>query len=114
MSKLIDKATAHFETVLAQGLCGPIHVPEWDADVYYKPSTTMFEESKIIELTQQGKTTEALVTTLIMRARDEEGKHLFGAADKQKLMRSVDPKVILSVVTQMSADNEDIDDALGN
>lgn len=114
MSKLIDKATAHFETVLAQGLKGPIHVPEWDAEVYYKASTTMFEESKIIELTQQGKTTEALVTTLIMRARDAEGQPLFTGADKHKLMRGVDPKIILSIVTQMGADNEDIDDALGN
>lgn len=114
MSKLIDKATAHFETVLAQGLRGPIHVPEWDAEVYYKASTTMAEEAKIIELTQQGKTTEALVQTLIMRARDEEGKPLFTGADKLKLMRSVDPKVILSIVTQMGADDGDIEDALGN
>ena len=111
---MIDKATAHFEEVLAQGLMGPIEVPEWDAKIYYKPSTTMFEEAKIIELTQAGKTTEALVTTLIMRARDEDGKPVFSGADKQKLMRSVDPKVILRIVTSMGADNDDIDATLGN
>lgn len=111
---MIDKATAHFEEVLAQGLQGPIEVPEWDAKIYYKPSTTMHEEAKIIELTQQGKTTEALVQTLIMRARDEDGKPVFTGADKLKLMRGVDPKVILRIVTLMGSDNEDIDATLGN
>lgn len=111
---VIDKATAHFEEVLAQGLVGPIDVPEWDTKVYYKPSTTMFEESKIIELSQAGKTTEALVMTLIMRARDADGKPMFTGADKQKLMRAVDPKVILNIVTQMGSDESDIESALGN
>lgn len=111
---VIDKATAHFEEVLAQGLRGPIDVPEWDTKVYYKPSTTMYEESKIIELTQANKTTEALVTTLIMRARDKDGEPLFTGADKQKLMRAVDPKVILSIVTQMGGDSDEVETALGN
>lgn len=111
---LIDKATAHFEDILAGGLKGPIDVPEWDAKIYYKPSTTMAEEAKIIELTQSGKTTEALVMTLIMRARDEDGKPVFTAADKLKLMRGVDPKVILKIVTQMGSDDDEISDALGN
>lgn len=113
MTKLIDRATAHFEQVLSQGLQGPINVPEWDVDIYYKPSTTLFEESKIIELTQQNKTTDALVQTLIMRARDKEGKLLFGAEDKLKLMRNADPKVILSVVTKFTSD-EETEEVLGN
>jgi hypothetical protein len=110
---VIDKATAHFEEVLGQGLTGPIKVPEWDCEVYYKPSTTMFEESKIIELTQANKTTEALVQTLIMRARDSDGKPLFTGADKHKLMRAVDPKVILRVVGEMG-NTDDIEETLGN
>lgn len=114
MSKLIEKATGHFESVLAQGLKGPIAVPEWDAEIYYKPASTMFEESKIIELTQAGKTTEALVVTLIMRARDAEGNLLFGAEDRHKLMRAVDPAVILRIVTSMNAEADSAEDALGN
>lgn len=114
MSKLIDKATAHFEDVLSQGLKGPISVPEWDAEIYYKPATTMAEQTKIIELTQAGKATEALVTTLIMRARDADGNPLFTGADKPKLMRAVDPKIIMKIVTSMGDDDEDIEDALGN
>lgn len=111
---VIDKATKHFDEVLSQGLMGPIDVPEWETKVFYKASTTMFEESKIIELTQANKTTEALVQTLIMRARDEDGKPLFTGADKQKLMRNVDPKVILRIVTEMGNDADDIEATLGN
>ena len=114
MSKLIDKATGHFEGVLAQGLKGPIAVPEWEAEIYYKPATTMFEESKIIELTQAGKTTEALVTTLIMRARDKDGNLVFDAADRPKLMRAVDPAIILRIVTGMNAETAKIEEDLGN
>lgn len=113
-NKLIDKATAHFKEVLAEGLKGPIHVPEWDVDIYYKPSTTLAEEAKVVELTQKGKSTEALVITLIMRARDKDGNPLFDIADQYKLMRGVDPKVILKVVTQFNADAEKTEEALGN
>jgi len=114
MSKLIDRATAHFQDVLAQGLKGPISVPEWDAQVYYRPSTTLAEENKIIELTQKGKTTEALVWTLIQRARDKDDKMLFDASDVQKLLRGVDPKIILSIVTRFNEDETVVDEALGN
>lgn len=112
--KLIDKATSHFEDILAGGLKGPIRVDEWDADIYWKPTTTMAEEAKIIELSQAGKTTEALVMTLIMKARDEDGNPVFTGADKLKLMRGVDPKIILRIVTAMGADDDEIDQALGN
>jgi hypothetical protein len=113
-SKLIDRATAHFESVLAQGLKGPIVVPEWDTEIYYKPSSTMAEEAKIIELSQQGKTTEALVTTLIIKARDKDGTPLFDMGDRPRLMRAVDPAVILKVVTAFNVDAQATEEALGN
>lgn len=114
MSKLIDKATAHFQDTLSRGLKGPVRVDEWDQDVYYKAATTMAQESKIIELTQAGKTTEALVLTLIQRACDENGDPLFSFADKAALMNRVDPKVILKVVTAMNGDDDLIMEAVGN
>ena len=113
MTKLIDKVETHFETVLSGGLKGPINVPEWDEDIYWKASSTMAEESKVIELTQQNKHTEALVVTLIMKARDKEGKALFTLADRPKLMRVADPKVILRVVTEMN-DSAEEDEMLKN
>jgi hypothetical protein len=114
MSKLIDRATAHFQEVLSQGLRGPIEIPEWGANVYYKPATTMAEQSKISELAAAGKTTEALVVGLITRARDENGELLFSMGDKARLMNAVDPNVILKIVTQMNSYEDEMTDILGN
>ena len=103
-SRAINLATAHFETMLAGSQRGPIEVPEWDLDVYYKTTSTMAQEARVIELTQEGKTTEGLVVQLIMKALDEDGAHLFDMGDKLKLMNNVDPNVILRVVTSMNND----------
>jgi len=63
-------------------------------------------QSKIIELQNAGKSAEALVEMMIMRALDSEGKKMFKLAEKTELMREVDPNVILKVVTAMG-DSED-------
>ena len=114
MSKLIDKATAHFKDAVAQGVKGPIRVDEWDADIYYRATTTMAQESKVIELTQQGKTTEALILTLVNRACDENGDPVFTLEDRAALMNRVDPKLILKIVTGMNAEDDLIEEAVGN
>jgi len=113
-NRLIAKATAHFETILAGGLKGPILVPEWDQDVYWKTTTTMAQEAKVIELTQAGKTTEGLVVQLIIKALDEEGNALFDMGDKPSLMNRVDPGIILRVVTSMNNDIAEEESTSGN
>ena len=114
-NRALDAAKAHFKDKRAQGLRGPIHVSEWDLEVYYKPATTFFQEQKVIQLQQEGKSVEALVQTLINRALDEDGKNLFTLADKNELMRGVDPAVILKIVTTMGDDEGADDEAvLGN
>ena len=112
--KAIDRATAHFKEMLSQDLKGPVNVPEWDLDVYWHPTNTLNEESVIIELQQQGKTTEALVMSLIIKAKDADGNKLFELNDKMKLMRSVDPAVILRIITEMGSNDEELEDTLGN
>ena len=116
MSKVLDQAKAHFREVLAQGLKGPIKVPEWDAEVWYKPALSFHAEAKVIELQQAGKTTEALVEMLIVRALDKNGTPLFNKADKPEIMREVDPGIVLRIITEMN-DPEviaQVEDALKN
>lgn len=112
--KLIDKATGHFEHIIDGGLAGPISVPEWDAEVWYRPTTTLAEESQVIKLTQEGKQTEALVVTLINKARDKNGEKLFDMGDRIKLMNSVDPQIILQIINKMSVQDKKIVDEMGN
>lgn len=101
MSKILERATAHFRAKIG-GEMRKIHVPEWECDIYYKPSNTLKEQAKLIELAQQGKTVEALVETLIIKARNQDGTRMFTMPDKMTFMNEVDPKVIIRVVGDMN------------
>ena len=105
MSTVLDKAKSHFKEKIGGALKGPIDVPEWECQVWYKPATTFLQESKVIELQQSGKTVEALIQTIINRALDADGKPIFKIVDKHELMRSVDPAVILRVIQSMNDEN---------
>lgn len=102
MNKVLDKATAHFRNQIS-GEMRMIDVPEWEAKIYYKAAVSLKEEGKILELTQQGKTVEALVESLIVRARNEDGTKMFNFADKAALLNEVDPKVLIRVVGEMNS-----------
>lgn len=101
MSKILERATAHFRNKIS-GDMKKITVPEWECDIYYKSSNTLKEQAKLIELAQQGKTVEALVETLIIKARNQDGTRMFTMPDKATFMNEVDPKVIIRVVSEMN------------
>lgn len=113
---VLAAAKAHFKDVLAGGLKGPIQVPEWKCEIWYKAATTFQQESKIVELTAAGKTVEALVESLIMRALDADGQAIFNKSDKPELMRFVDPAVIMRVMSEMNDPDtaRNIETGLGN
>jgi hypothetical protein len=104
---ILNKAKAHFREIANSGT-GSIEVPEWDTTIYWKIGGQNFaSQNKIMELTNSGKTAEALVEMMIMRSLDGDGKKLFRPMDKTEIMREVDPNVILKIVTAMGADDED-------
>ena len=85
MSKVLDKATKHFQDLVQNNL-KEFYVEEWDSTVYYRPTLT------------NGKTSEALIETLIIRCLDENGKPLFNGPDRVTISNEVDPAVILRIV----------------
>lgn len=101
MSKVLDKATAHFRNKIS-GEMRKISVPEWECDIWVKSSSTLREESKILELSQQGKSVEALVESIIVKARNEDGTKMFGMPDKMIFMNEVDPNVIIRVAADIN------------
>ena len=113
MSKILEKATAHFRAQLNNSM-EVIDVPEWETKIYFKKVTTLKEESKVLELTQQGKTVEALVESIIMRARNEDGTKMFSMPDKITLMNEVDPKVIIRVAGEMNGVQDTLDEVEKN
>lgn len=109
MSKILEKATAHFRDRIS-GEMKKVHVPEWECDIYFKPSITLKEQSKLIELATQGKTVEALVETLIVKARNADGTKMFAMPDKMIFMNEVDPSVIIRVVAEINDASSTEDD----
>ena len=59
-------------------------------------------ESKIISLQSQGLTIEALVESIIQKARDKDGKPLFQDTDRVKLMNEADPGVIVKIASAIN------------
>lgn len=105
MSKVLDKATSHFRTKISAEM-KKITVPEWECDIYFKPTLTLKEQGKLVELASQGKQVEALVESLIVKARNQDGSKMFSMPDKMVLLNEVDPNVIIRVVGEINAAND--------
>jgi hypothetical protein len=101
MSKILEKATAHFRNKIS-GEMRKIHVSEWECDIYIKNSSSLKEEAKILELSQQGKTVEALVESIIVKSRNEDGTKMFNMADKVTFMNEIDPAVIIKIAGEIN------------
>jgi hypothetical protein len=78
------------------------HVKEWDLDIYYRAISNMYVEQEIMSLQQMGKTSEALIQSIILKAVDVDGNRLFSKMDKEELMREADPAVIIRVATKLN------------
>jgi hypothetical protein len=114
-----DQAKASFAERRTVENLQPIPVPEWNVTVYYWPDMTLSERREIFALVKQqdGATVldmEAMAITLIVRARDKDGKKMFHKAEKVELMNEYDPDVIARVVSAMNADPVDLGDAEKN
>ena len=96
-----DKIAKHYQTSIS-GELKKIHVAEWETDIYCRSTYALKDESKVIELQSQGKTLEALVESIVVKARDKNGKRLFQDADRIKLMNEADPEVVLKVASAIN------------
>ena len=110
----IDLVKKQFQARIA-GKLNQYHVDEWGMDVYYRNITTLKQEAKIVELSTQGKSVEALVEAVITKALDEDGKPLFTQYDKAALMNEADPAVILKLSRALNGgDLPSVEEVEGN
>ena len=110
----IEIVKKQFQARIA-GKLNQYHVDEWGMDVYYRNITTLKQEAKIVELSTQGKSVEALVEAVITKALDEDGKPLFTQYDKAALMNEADPAVILKLSRALNGgDLPRVEDVEGN
>jgi len=113
MSDVMNNIKGHFAEKLSGGL-QKITVPEWKTDIFFKGTYPFAIESKILQLQQQGKTVEALVESLILKALDPEGKPLFNKFDKVTLMNEADPSVLLRVCAELNNATSEYEDIAKN
>ena len=99
-----QKALAHFKAKIAGNLF-KYHVDEWDCDIYYRATANMATEAKIMNLTQTGKTADALVESIVLKSLDENGERLFKDVDRIELMNQADPNVIIKVASVLNNAN---------
>jgi len=100
----LDSVTSHFRSKIT-GKMKSVKVPEWDLEIWFKESNTLKEEGRMLELAQQGKTIEALVETLITKARHEDGTKMFKPVDRTVLLNEADPQVVIRVVGEINNAN---------
>jgi hypothetical protein len=98
---VLDKAKQHFAEQIGGELL-KTHIKEWNTDIYYKTISSMRTESKIMALTQQGKTAEALVESIVLKSFDQNGQRLFREADRVTLLNEADPKVLVALATTLN------------
>jgi|TARA_R110000868_G_scaffold363270_1_gene625538 hypothetical protein len=94
--KTLEKISQHYQTAIA-GELEKLEVKEWDMDIYCRRTYPFKDEAKVIELQSQGKTVEALVESLIVKALDKDGQKIFKETDRVVLMNEADPAVIIKV-----------------
>lgn len=103
---ILERATQHFRSKL-DGSLERFRVEEWDTDVFFYPTSPLKDESSILKLQQEGKTVEALVQSLIVKARNADGSKMFAQADRVTLMNEVDPKVIIKIASAINGVDTD-------
>lgn len=98
---ITNKISEHFQTAI-KGELQKYHCKEWGSDIYFRTTYPFRDEAKIVELASKGMVVEALVETVLVKARDAEGKRLFIDADRAKLMNEADPAVIIKIATAIN------------
>ena len=103
---VLAKAIEHFKN-RNDAEMNEIEVPEWDTTIYYKNVGTFADQSKVMQLHQSGKVVEALVETIITKARTKDGKRMFQPAERLYLLNECDPEVLLKIATALNSNNAD-------
>lgn len=112
-NSILDNAKNHFNEQLANDLLS-FEVKEWNATIYYRPAMSFKEQSKIMELQQANKFSEALVETIITKAMDKDGNKVFSPADRVTLMNEADPNVVVRVAASLNGVNLPMEQVEGN
>ena len=111
---VLEKATAQFREKIS-GELQFVEVPEWGEPdkplkVYYKPAINFKAQGKSLALFKADKDEEAVCQSLIIKALDEDGKHIFKQTDMPNLLHEVDPDVVNRILGDMATNIDDAEE----
>jgi hypothetical protein len=98
---ITDKISKHYQSAIG-GELTKYHCEEWDTDIYFRKTYPLKDEGKILALQAEGKTVEALVESIVTKARTKDGSKMFIDADKVKLMNEADPMTVVKVASAIN------------
>ena len=98
---ITDKIAKHYQSSIG-GELKKIHVKEWDTDIYFRTTYSLQDEELVLRLQTENKTVQALIESIIVKARTKDGKRLFHDADRLKLMNEADPVVVIKVASAIN------------
>lgn len=98
-----------------------VHCPEWGEPgtplEIHVPPMNMAQRIKLVGMAQKNDL-EAVVESIIIRAKSPDGTAMFSPKDKTILMTDVDPDILATVAKDINADleitDQDIEAAAGN
>jgi|DEB0MinimDraft_3_1074331.scaffolds.fasta_scaffold01622_7 hypothetical protein len=101
MTDIRKNIKQHYSTVIG-GEMKKMTVEEWDCDIYYRQTNSFKDEAKMISLQAKGEIVEALVQSIISKARNKDGSKMFQEADRSMLLNEADPKVLTRIATTLN------------
>ena len=111
---VLEKASAQFREKIS-GELQFVEVPEWGEPdkplkIYYKPAINFKAQGKILALFKADKDEEAVCQSLIIKALDEDGKHIFKQTDMPNLLHEGDPDVVNRILGDMATNIDDAEE----
>ena len=101
MTDVMKKISKHYQGLVTKDM-EMLNVREWDMDIYYRTTNSFADERAMIAHQTKGEIVEALVQSIVSKARDKNGKKIFSDAHKDQLMNEADPKVLTRVATHLN------------
>ena len=101
MTDIRKKIKQHYSNIIG-GAMNKMTVEEWDCDIYYRQTNSFNDEAKMIDLQAKGQIVEALVQSIISKARNKDGSKMFQEADRSMLLNEADPKVLTRIATVLN------------
>ena len=101
MTDIRKNIKQHYQNKIG-GELNKLRVDEWDCDIYYRQTNSFNDEAKMIALQAKGDIVDALVQSIISKARKEDGSKMFTEADRAMLLNEADPMVLTKIATHLN------------